>query len=91
LCIYDQHGQLLAMVAREESCLYYLDLKVGCPVCLVAHATEMAWFGHLSFSSLRKMAVKNMVHGLPVLDQVNQDYDGCLVGKQRRASFLAQA
>jgi hypothetical protein len=92
LCIYDQHGQLLTKVARDESSLYYLDLKVGCLVCLAARATEVAWqwhtrFGHLIFSSLRKMAVKNMVHGLLVLDHVDQVCDGRLVGKQRCTSF----
>jgi hypothetical protein len=32
-----------------------------------------------------------MVRGLPVIDQVDQVCDGCLVGKERRAPFPAQA
>jgi hypothetical protein len=57
LRIYDEHGQLLAKVPRDDSRLYYLKLHVGRPVCLAAHATEAAWqwhtrFGHLNFDSL---------------------------------------
>jgi hypothetical protein len=37
------------------------------------------------------MAAQQMVRGLPLLDQVDQVCDGCLIGKQRRASFPAQA
>ena len=32
-----------------------------------------------------------MVRGLPLLDQVDQVCDGCLISNQRRASFPAQA
>jgi hypothetical protein len=32
-----------------------------------------------------------MVRGLPTLDHVDQVCDGCLIGKQRRASFPGQA
>jgi hypothetical protein len=32
-----------------------------------------------------------MVHGLPLVEQVDQVCDGCLVGKQQRSSFPAQA
>jgi hypothetical protein len=32
LCIFDQHDVLLAKVAQDNSCLYYLDLVVGRPV-----------------------------------------------------------
>jgi hypothetical protein len=96
LCIFDQDSQLLAKVHREESCLYYLNLKVGHLVCLAAHSSEVAWkwhacFGHQNFSSLRKLATQNMMHRLLMVDQVDQVCDGCLVGKQRRAPFSTQA
>jgi hypothetical protein len=42
LRIFDQHGVLLAKVARDNSRLDYLDLVVGRPVCLAAHASEVA-------------------------------------------------
>jgi transposase InsO family protein len=65
-------------------------------VCLAAHASEAAWqwharYGHLNFGSLRKLATQRMVRGLPKLTQVEKVCDSCLVGKQRRAPFPAQA
>lgn len=96
LRIVERDGKLLAKVPRTATRLYHLDLNVGRPVCLAAHCTEDAWrwharFGHTSFKSLRKMATEGMVRGLPHLEQVDQVCDGCLVGKQRRASFPAEA
>lgn len=96
LRIYDPSRCLLAKVIRNLARLYHLSLNIGRPVCLSARSTEMAWlwharFGHLGFSTLRKMATQQMVRGLPPLDQVDQVCDGCLIGKQRRASFPPQA
>jgi hypothetical protein len=42
LRIFNQHGVLLAKVARDNSRLYYLDLMVGRSVCLATHASEAA-------------------------------------------------
>jgi hypothetical protein len=96
LRIFDQHGVLLAKVTRDNSRLYYLDLVVGRPVCLAAHASEAVWqwharYGHLNFGSLQKLATQRIVRGLPELTQVEKVCDSCLVGKQRRAPFPAQA
>jgi hypothetical protein len=43
LRIYDLDQCLLVKVARDESRLYYLDLRVGWPICLAAHTSEAAW------------------------------------------------
>jgi hypothetical protein len=96
LRIFDQHGVLLAKVTQDNSRLYYLDLVVGRPVCLAAHASEAVWqwharYGHLNFGSLQKLATQRIVRGLPELTQVEKVCDSCLVGKQRRAPFPAQA
>jgi hypothetical protein len=95
LQIFDQADHLLAKVSRSVLRLYYLELHIGQSIYLVARTSEEAWlwharFRHLNFGSLRKLAAQNMVRGLPLLDQVDQVCDGCLVGKQRRASFPAQ-
>jgi hypothetical protein len=92
--IFDQHSVLLAKVAWDDSRLYYLDLVVGRPVCLTAHASEAAWqwhtrYRHLNFGSLRKLAAQRMVRGLPELTQMEKVCDSCLVGKQCRAPFPA--
>jgi hypothetical protein len=41
-------------------------------------------------AALRKMAREVLVHGLPVVEQVDQLCEVCLAGKQRRSSFPAQ-
>jgi transposase InsO family protein len=91
LRIYDTLGKLLMRVPRTESCLYVLEAHIGQLVCLAAQSVEAAWlwhgwYGHLGFDNLRKLA-----RGLPELEHINQVCDGCLIGKQRRSPFPAQA
>jgi transposase InsO family protein len=45
----------------------------------------------MNFSSLRRMGTTSHVKGLPVLDQVDQLCDACLVGKHKRAPFPQMA
>jgi hypothetical protein len=57
-------------------------------VCLSARAGEDAWhwharFGHVNFTSLRKMGSAGLVRGLPTLEQVEQICEACLAGKHR--------
>jgi hypothetical protein len=94
--IFDQSQHLLTKVHRSAPHLYFIELQVGHPMCLAARTSEAAWlwhahFGHLNFGSLQKLATQDMVRGLPLLEQVDQVCDGCLVGKQRRTPFPAQA
>jgi hypothetical protein len=95
LRIFDQADRLLAKVNRSVLRLYYLELHIEQSICLMARTSEEAWlcharFRHLNFGSLWKLAARNMVCGLPLLDQVDQVCDGCLVGKQRRTSLPVQ-
>jgi hypothetical protein len=53
-----------------------LDIDIARPICLSAVAGEDAWrwharFGHVNFGALRKMAREGLVHGLPLLSQVD--------------------
>ncbi|XP_062217702.1 uncharacterized protein LOC133917893 [Phragmites australis] len=87
LRIFDQQRQLLVKVQRSATRLYILEMSIGKPVCLSARSTEAAWrwharYGHISFGSLRRLAQKEMVRGLPPLEQVEQVCDSCLAGKQ---------
>ena len=60
---------------------------------LAAHSDgDTAWtwharYGHLNFDALHKLARQDMVHGLPVVEHVDQLCDACLAGKQRRSAF----
>jgi hypothetical protein len=96
LKIYEPGHKLLAWVKRSSTRLYLLELKIGQSVCLSARITEAAWqwharFGHISFGSLRRLASRDMVCGLPPLKQVEQVCDACLAGKHRRSPFPEQA
>jgi transposase InsO family protein len=96
LKLHDQQQRLLAKVPRARNRLYVVTLDIAKPVCLAAVRGDESWrwherFVHLNFEALQKLARHGMVRGLPPISHVVQLCDGCLVGKQRRASFLQQA
>ena len=66
------------------------------PLCLAARKDDEAWrwherCGHLHFDALHKLGKEDMVRGLPVIKHVGQFCDTCVITKQRRAPFLAEA
>jgi len=94
--VRDEEMRLLAKIPRSPGRLYVLDVTIARPVCLAARGADDAWvwharFGHVNFTALRKMARDELVRGLPLLSQVEQICDACLVGKQRRAPFPQKA
>jgi transposase InsO family protein len=96
MVVRDRQEELIARVPRTGNRLYTIALQVTRPICLAASAGEEAWkwharYGHLNFESLRKLGHDGMVHGMPMIEHVDEICDGCLVGKQRRASFPATA
>jgi hypothetical protein len=50
-----------------------------------------ACFGHLNFQALRLLFREEMVRVMPEIEHVEHICTGCLVGKQKRASFSRQA
>jgi hypothetical protein len=96
LRLRDPDGRLLARVPRSHGRLYVLHLNLARPVCLAAHGGEDAWrwharYGHMHFDALRRLAHGDMVHGLPLLDEVEQLCDACLAGKHKCAPFPRRA
>lgn len=92
LQIRDQHRRLLCRVPRGNNRLYILTLNITKPVCLSARGNDTAcrWharYGYLNFDALQKLSNQIMVHGLTVIDHVDQICNSYLAGKQRRASF----
>jgi hypothetical protein len=45
----------------------------------------------MHFDALRRLAGADMVHGLPLLDEVERMCDACLAGKHKRAPSPRQA
>jgi transposase InsO family protein len=96
MTLWDRQRNVLARVPRTRNRMYILKIQPTEPVCLLAHASENAWlwhmrFGHINFRSLRTLAAENMVEGMPHLKQIDQICDGCMIAKQRRLPFPAQA
>lgn len=92
LQLRDRKRRLLARVRRGRNRLYVVTLDIAQPVCLAARRGDDAWcwharYGHLNFESLRKLASRGMVRGMPQIEHVNQICDSCLAGKQRRTPF----
>jgi hypothetical protein len=96
LKIWDHHGHAVAKVKRAVNRLYMIRLDIDRPVCLAAQGDSLAWrwharFGHLNFHGLQRLAMGEMVKGLPQIDHVDQVCDSCLTSKQRRLSFPGEA
>ncbi|RVW33419.1 Retrovirus-related Pol polyprotein from transposon TNT 1-94 [Vitis vinifera] len=54
----------------------------------VGQLVEHGRFGHLNFNSLKMLCQRKMVQGLPnTIEEKNEEYDGCALGKHHRQSF----
>jgi hypothetical protein len=94
--IWNQQRRLVAKVKRSTARLYLLRLAAVKPECLVVRRGEEAWrwherYGHLHFDALRMLARKQMVRGLPDIEQVEKLCDCCVATKQRRTPFPTAA
>lgn len=61
------------------------------PFALKLDTTMTGGVGHLNFEALRQLGAKEMVRGMPHIDQVEQICDTCVLTKQRRLLFPHQA
>ena len=96
MTILDRTRRLLAKVSRSGSHLYLLHIAQVLPECLMARSKESAWrwhvrYGHVNFHALKILSQKQMVHGLPVIENEDRICNGCLIGKQHRNPFPAVA
>ncbi|GKB80072.1 zinc finger, CCHC-type containing protein [Tanacetum coccineum] len=96
LRLYDMNHKIFMKVTRQRNRLYKTNLKMGTPVCLLANLKEDTWLwharlGHLNFESLKTMAQRNLVHGIPTIKHTTQVCDVCLIGKHNRAPFPKKA
>ncbi|GJV44246.1 zinc finger, CCHC-type containing protein [Tanacetum coccineum] len=96
LRLYDMNHKIFMKVTRQNNRLYKANLRIGTPVCLLANLKEDTWLwharlGHLNFESLKTMAQRNLVHGVPTIKHTTQVCDVCLIGKHSRAPFPKKA
>jgi hypothetical protein len=86
MTVWDWDRKVLAKVKRSRNRLYILKIEHTMPECLYARTAEASWlwnarYGHVNFHALRTLVEKQMVRGLPQIDQVNQVCDGCMIAK----------
>ncbi|GJV91651.1 zinc finger, CCHC-type containing protein [Tanacetum coccineum] len=96
LRLYDMDNKIFMKVTRQRNRLYKANLRIGTPVCLLANLKEDTWLwharlGHLNFESLKSMAQRDLVHGIPTIKHTTQVCDVCLIGKHSRAPFPKKA
>ena len=92
LHLKDKRGRLLAHVEMAKNRMFKLNLRNVRERCLQVNMEDKAslWhlrFGHLHFGSLKELAKKDMVHGLPDMDYTKKFCEGCVLGKQARNTF----
>ncbi|GJT47212.1 zinc finger, CCHC-type containing protein [Tanacetum coccineum] len=96
LRLYEIDNKIFMKVTRQRNRLYKENLRIGTPVCLLAKLKEDTWLwharlGHLNFESLKSMAQRDLVHGIPTIKHTTQVCDVCLIGKHNRAPFPKKA
>lgn len=92
LWLYEKSGRLLMKVQRSQNRLYKIALKIGSPMCFQTQLDDEAWvwhgrLGHVNFDTMKKMVVKGMVTGVPVVNKPLKLCEACLAGKHTRAPF----
>nr|GEY77700.1 zinc finger, CCHC-type [Tanacetum cinerariifolium] len=96
LRLYDIDNKIFMKVTRQRNRLYKANLRIGTRVCLLANLKDDTWLwharlGHLNFESLKSMAQRNLVRGIPTIKHTSQVCDVCLIGKHSRAPFPKKA
>lgn len=96
LWVRDTAGKLLMKVRQSQNRLYKIILHDSDNVCLAGETQEEVWLwhkrlGHVNFTSMKDMADKGLVFGLPKTTIPKHVCTTCLKGKQVRSPFPNQA
>ncbi|CAL9008425.1 unnamed protein product [Prunus brigantina] len=83
---------LIIKVPMMKNRCYPLSLLVENQLVMKASITQCTWtwhkrLGHLHFIGLKQLRDKDMVYGLPQLEELSGVCEGCQFGKQHRLSF----
>ncbi|MCH85501.1 retrovirus-related pol polyprotein from transposon tnt 1-94 [Trifolium medium] len=92
---HDDRG-LLFTTHMSKNRMYVITAPMIIPMCLKTTKQESTqlWhdkYGHLSFKGLNTLSRKQMVNGLPELEEIEENCADCLSGKQHRDTVPKQA
>lgn len=92
LLLYDRKGNLVVRTKRSNNRLYKVILEVESIKCLKMIGSDEAslWhsrLGHVNVETMKMMANKELVVGLPKMATGKETCESCMRGKQTRASF----
>ena len=96
LQVYDEQGTLLLHVKKNESGLYLHKFSVVSQYLMTMETCSkmVKWhkrYGHLNLRSLKKLAYKEMVRGLPKIEGNSSVCRACVAGKQHRQPFSSSS
>ena len=95
-CTILKGNQVIAKIAAASNNLFPVKLETTNLSCFAAAEKNVPklWherFGHLNYGSLKLLSTKEMVRGLPKIDQVEEICEAFQLGKQHRDPFPQQS
>jgi len=95
LTITDYNGRLIAYVKMSKNKMFHLNIQYDAVKCLsaITNNEERLWhlrLGHLNFTSLKMLASKKMVKGMPYIDHPNEVCESCVLSKHHKSSFAKE-
>ncbi|KAJ6937917.1 hypothetical protein NC652_012263 [Populus alba x Populus x berolinensis] len=95
LAIRDNNWRLMAYVKMSKNRMFPLNIQYDAARCLSAITNSEEWLwhlrlGHLNFTSLKMLASKKMVKGLPHIDHPDEVCESCVLSKHHRSSFAKE-
>lgn len=90
--VYHEEKGMIMQSEMSSNRMFAVMATVMSPTCFktVSEDSSYLWhcrYGHLSLKGLRLLAQKEMVRGLPMLNDCSRVCGGCMAGKQHRDSF----
>jgi len=95
LTITDYNGRLIAYVKMSKNRMFPLNIQYDAAKCLsvITNNEEWLWhlrLGHLNFISLKMLASKKMVKGMPHIDHLDGVCESYVLSKHHRSSFAKE-
>jgi hypothetical protein len=89
------NGRLIAYVKMSKNRMFHLNIQYDAAKCLsvITNNEEWLWhlrLGHLNFTSLKMLASKKMVKGMPHIDHPDEFCESCVLSKHHKSSFAKE-